>query len=308
VLASDGVPSMAREGVSTPTDLEAVQRVFNDVAVVHVSHVRDVMLELRYGDANPAWIEATRPALNSLRAMAEQMELTSLCEALDEFCTGVERNTANRASLDDAQKTDLLRRYQKLIDLIPKAFELDAERDRREPIIVEALLRQVEGVERLTMNKLFSVGLNRLESLIKASADEIAVVAGIRTEVAQRIVDQFQRYKGTGRATVSAPDPQNEKRELANLLITLSLRNDEFNLMSASWSAEATSRKRELRKQREQTFQQIKVALARLGERDLLATLDKLPYDERIAALDKFLSAQPPSRPGVGAREHGART
>jgi hypothetical protein len=37
-------------------------------------------------------------------------------------------------------------------------------------------------------------------------------------------------------------------------------------------------------------FQQIRVALARLGERDQLARLEKLPFGDRIAELDRFLS------------------
>src|SRR5262249_50799690 len=53
-------------GVSTAGDLEAVRKVFNDVAVGHVAQVRDVMLELRFGEADPAWMESTRPALRSL--------------------------------------------------------------------------------------------------------------------------------------------------------------------------------------------------------------------------------------------------
>jgi hypothetical protein len=100
------------------------------------------MLELRYGDAQPSWIESTQPALRSLRAMAQQMDLVDLCQALDEFCVAVDAAVAGRARIDDGGKAELLRRYQQLIELIPQAFELDAERDRREPIIVEALLYQ----------------------------------------------------------------------------------------------------------------------------------------------------------------------
>jgi hypothetical protein len=286
-------PAAATEGVSTPEDLAAVRGIFNEVAVVHVSQVRDVMLELRYGDANPAWLDATRPALQSLRAMAKQMELDELCVALDEFCAAVESTVANRATLTEDAKVELLRRYQRLIDLIPQAFELDAERDRREPVIVESLLFQVEGVERLTVDKLFGVGLNRLDALINAKADEIEVVAGIKPALAAAIVAQFQAYRGSGKATVSAPDPGSERQELADLLIALSLQNDDFNRASSAWDDAAVARKRELRKQRDQTFNKIKVAMARLGERDQLARLEKMPFDERITALDRYLSAQP---------------
>jgi len=283
-------------GVSTVEDLAEVRRVFNEVAAVHVSQVRDVMLELRYGEAQPSWIESTQPALRSLRAMASQMELTDLCEALDDFCVAVNGAVDGRARIDDAGKAELLRRYERLIELIPHAFELDAERDRREPLIVEALLLQIEGVERRTIEKLFAVGLHRLDALMRATADEITVVAGLRAELADSIVEQLKTYRVGASASLSAPDPLAERRQLGDLLIMLSVANDEHSHAGNQWTAEARARKRDARKQRDQTFQRIKVALARLGERDFLARLEKLPFDERIATLDRYLSAAVPVR------------
>jgi hypothetical protein len=296
---SSGVPSQPGDGVSTAQDLAEVRRVFNDVAVIHVAQVRDVMLELRYGDAAPSWIESTQPALRSLRTMAAQMELTDLCQALDDFCVAVDGAVGGRARIDDAGKAELLRRYERLIEMIPQAFELDAERDRREPIIVEALLYQIEGVEKRTIEKLFGVGLHRLDALMRASADEIEVVAGVRGELALAIVEKFRTYR-VGASALSAPDPLAERRQLGDLLIMLSVQNDEYSHASTQWTDEARGRKQEARKQREQIFQRIKVALARLGEREQLARLEKLPYDERISTLDRYLSAAVPARSQPG--------
>jgi hypothetical protein len=292
LLAAEGKNGKSH-GVSTAADLAEVRRVFEDVAAVHVGQVRDVMLELSYGEADPAWMEATRPALKSLRAMAQQMELAELCGALDDFCTTVESIVANRSRIGDDGKTELLRRYQRLIELIPQAFELDAERDRREPIIVEALLYQVEGVEKPTIEKLFSVGLGKLDALLAANADDVAAVSGIRRELATAIVAQFKTYRATANAAVSAPDAVAERRQLGDLLIVLSLQNDDFHRAADGWTHDDKAKKRELRKAREQTFQRIKVTLARLGEREQLTRLEKLPFDERIAQLDKFLSTPP---------------
>ena len=55
-------------------------------------------------------------------------------------------------------------------------------------------------------------------------------------------------------------------------------------------------RLRELRKQRDHTFNQIKVALARLGDRDQLPQLEKLPFNERIVTLDRYLASLPKLR------------
>ena len=279
-------------GVSTTADLAAVRGVFNDVAAVHMAQVRDVMLELRYGDAEPAWMESTKPALKSLRTMAAQMDLNDLCVALDEFCAAVETAIARRTPID--HKAELLRLYQRLVELIPQAFELDGERDRREPIIIEALLFQIDGVERPIVDKLFSVGLSRFETLIRANVDELVAVSGIRREVATAIVDQLRTYRTGAQAVLSAPDPMTERRQLHDLLIILSLQHDDFCRASSGWTDEARASKRGLRKQREQTYQRIKLSLARLGEREQLASLERLPFGERIATLDRYLSAPRP--------------
>ena len=278
------------DGVSTEHDLATVRKLFEEVAVGHVAQVRDVMLEVRFGAADLRWIEMTKPALQSLRKMAHEMQHRDLATSLDDFCAAVDGAIAARA-IDEPGKAELLQRYQRLVELVPHAFELDAERDRREPIIVEALLGQIDGVERPTIDKLFAVGLDRLAALMEANAEDVAAVSGLRRELATKIVEHFQAYRATASSTVAAPDAQTERRKLADLLIVLSLQNDDFNKAASEWTHDANQRKRTLRKQREQTFQQIRVALARLGEREQLARLDRMTFNDRIATIDRWLSA-----------------
>jgi uncharacterized protein YjbI with pentapeptide repeats len=180
----------------------------------------------------------------------------------------------------DQDKTELLKRYQRLIELIPQAFELDAERDRREPIIVEALLLQIDGVERPTMDKLFAVGLNRLDALTNANAHDIVAVSGIRLR-SRGDRAQFQATR-THEGCGVRRDPAAELRELADLVRSLTTQNDDFSRAASAWDDDARARKRELRKQREQTFQRIKVSLAR-SVRAISCPLEQLPFQERIA-------------------------
>jgi hypothetical protein len=135
---------------------------------------------------------------------------------------------------------------------------------------------------------------------MRASSDEISVVAGLRSEIADAIVEQFQSYRTGATSALSAPDPMAERRQLGDLLIMLSVANDEYTHAATRWSDDAKARKNEARKQREQAFQRIKVALARLGERDQLVRLEKMPFHERIAALDRYLSAAVPARAQPG--------
>jgi len=269
----------AKPGVSTAADLAEVRRTFEQVAAVHVAHVRNIMLELRFGEADVVWLEAARPALQSVRKMAAQMELASLVAALDAFCAALDARVAGRA-LDAAGKSELLRTYQRLVELVPQAFELDAEHDRREPIIVEALLYQVDGV-----------GLAKLDALLVANAVDLAAVTGFRPELASAIVARFAIYRAAGGA-LSAVDVQSERKQLHDLVIVLSLQNDNFRRAAAGWKDADKAKKRELRKEREHTFQQIKVVLARLGEREHVQRLDRLPFDDRVAMLDNLISTQ----------------
>jgi hypothetical protein len=280
------------QGVSSAEDLESVRKVFHEVSVTHVAQVRDVMLECRFGTADTGWLASTKPALRSLHAMALQIELTDLCAALDQFCAKIDALVAKGSQLGDEDKAELLQRYQRLIELIPQAFELDAERDRREPVIVEALLLQIDGVERITIDKLFAVGLNRLDALTSAKADEVEVVAGIRPALAAAIVEQFRLYRERTNAAVSVRDPAAERRELAQLLAALSQQNTEFVVAESGWDDDARTRKKTLRKQREHTFQRIKVALARLGAREQLSRLEKLSFRERIENLERYLQTE----------------
>jgi hypothetical protein len=283
--------SAAQKPVRTSSeDLAAARHLFNDLAAVHVAHVRNVMLELRHGEISPALVESSLPALRSLRGMAAQMELVELCAALDEFCEAVRSVVAaSPARVSDQPKDKLLERYTKLIALIPQAFDLDAEHDRREPIIVQSLLEQVEGVEKLTVEKLFAVGLSRLDALLSASAEEMAMVAGIRREIAECIVARLRVYRLNASATIAAPDLALALRELRELLAQLAQQQKDFERASAGWTDEHRQRKQRSRREREQTYQRVRVVLARLGERDRIDRLERLSFQERIQDVEAYV-------------------
>jgi len=80
--AANGAGTPTTSGVSSQADLAAVRGVFDEIAAVHVTQVRNVMLELRFGDVECSWVESSRPALTSLRTMAARMELADLTAAL----------------------------------------------------------------------------------------------------------------------------------------------------------------------------------------------------------------------------------
>jgi hypothetical protein len=279
------------EGVSTAGDRAQIQQVFDEIAAVHVDQVRNVMLELQIEDVVCSWIESSKPALTSLRAMAGQMDLEDLCAALDGFCEAIDEAIASGQSrVSGERKAELLRRYQRLIDLIPSAFALEGERDRREPIIVESLLRQVPGVEKITIDKLFAVGLDRLAPLMSANAGDVAATSGIPLEVAARVTERFRAYRSAAPTAVAAHDTVAERRQLERLIAELKACHHDYERASAGWSAADRESKREARRRREEAFLQVRVALARLGETGRLESIEKRPFGQRIAEVERYIN------------------
>jgi hypothetical protein len=277
-------------GGSFAADLASARELFNDLTAVHVAHVRNVMLELRRSEVSPSLVESSLPALRSLRGMAGQMGLDELCTALDEFCGEVKSVVdGSPARANDLSKDRLLQRYTRLIELIPQAFDLDAEYDRREPIIVEGLLLQVDGVEKLTVEKLFAVGLSRLDALLAASAEEMAAVAGIRREIAECIVARLRVYRLNAAATIAAADLSSALGELGELMRLLSEHHRDYERAAIGWTEDCRQRKQRSRKEREQTYQKVRVVLARLGERDRIDRLERLSFQERILDVDAYI-------------------
>jgi hypothetical protein len=280
-----------RDGVSTPEDLAAARRVFDEVARTYMGQLRNLMLEVKWGEARSEWLELCEPALRSLRRMAEAMTMADLCQALDTFQKSLEElKKRPRRLIADADKTALLQAYAPLVSAMPDAFELEAERNRREPIIVECLLRQVPDVERVTIDKLYAAGLTSLAVIQQARADEIAATTAIAVEVATRIVALFATYRQQSGAGMAAPAPADEQKTLSTLLEKLRDEQRGFEEAAAAWSREALGRKKELRRGRTSTLLKMQVALARLGEIDLLATLEKLPFRRKIERIEGYLN------------------
>jgi hypothetical protein len=227
--------------------------------------------------------------VQALRDAADRSGKHEAKQALDMFAAAIE-SAVDAGPLGETTRVMLLARYQRLVDLAPAAFELDVESARREKIIIEALLQQIEGVERPTIDRLRAAGLDNLERLMMSTPESLEE-AGIRRDLADAIVDQLRSFRASVDAAVAAREPVVEKHRLGNLLIMLSLQNDGYAHASMEWTEDARERKRRLRKERDQTFLQIKVMLARLGERAQLAELEPLPFSERIARIDQYLSA-----------------
>ena len=255
------------------------------------------MLEVHWGEAQVRWVNLARPALQALRANTSEMtselpagaEATDLAAPLAELAAAFDRATRSTATvLNETSRKGLLDAYKPLAERMPEAFAIEAEVQRREPLIVESLLAQVDGLEPLHVDRLAAVGLTRLANLLPATADEIATVAGIPEPAAEALVEKVAEWKRSPVVGVTA-DPSIARRPLELLLGRLESHHQSYERAAGGWSEPELSAKRKARRERERAFQALRAALARLGEVDRMAEIDKLPCGRRIEEIGKVL-------------------
>jgi hypothetical protein len=272
------------------TGLSDVRELFEQLAANHMRQVRDFMIDVKWGEARSAWVSVCEPAVASLRRAAEKLELPELSRALDDYHAALEgAGRAPEGVLQGDAKNLLVASYDRLHELMPQAFALDTDRTQREAIIVQALLLQVPDVRKVTIDKLYAAGLATLEVMFAARADDIAATTGIPLKVAERIVEKVQLYRKELMATIPDAARSSERATLASLARELRRQHVEYEQAAASWSDDSVAKKRYLRQARDETLLRVKVLLARLGEVERLAMIDRLPFHKKVESIERFL-------------------
>src|SRR6185503_16454017 len=259
------------------------------------AQLRDLMIEIRGGTALAEWIDLSQPAVASVKGMAEQLEIGELCGALDKLLLALAEARIAGGVVNGQPRANVLDAYFPLMELVPGGLELDAERNRREPVIVHSLLRQIPGVEKVTIDKLVAASLISIATLADARPDELSAVTGVSDEIAERLVERFRAYRAEA-GVVASPDPSAEHRSLAALLERLRQQNAAFDDASQKWSADAKEQKRRFRLERAETLLRIHVSLARLGQVDRLIELDRLSFKRKADFIDSYLQGARASR------------
>lgn len=271
-------------------DLTPVRELFAELAANHMRHVRDFMIDVKWGEATRDWIDVCVPAVASLERAAHRLDLGELAVGLRAFAAELEvaRGTSER-TLRGATKDRLLDSYGQLVAILPQAFALDRDKSQREAVIVQSLLLSIPDVRKVTIDKLHEAGLTSLQVLFGARAQEIAQVAGIPEPLAARIVERFQQY----RRELQNASPQDaraaERERLAALTAALKEQHEGYEAAARGWSDQAKSKKRDLFRAREETWLAISLLLARFGEVERLHGIEKVPFAVRIAQLTDYL-------------------
>lgn len=271
-------------------DLGPVRELFSELAANHMRHVRDFMIDVKWGEVTRDWINICIPPVRTLRRAAERLELAELEVALGRLAVELEKSNATGGQmLDGTEKQRLLEAYSALVDIMPQAFALDRDKTQREAVIVQALLLQIPDVRKVTIDKLHSAGLTSLTVLFEANANDIAHVSGIPLEVATRIVERVDAYRNELKASSPTDARAAERERLAHLAKELRRHHEGYEKAADGWGADAKKLKREHFLGREEAWLEISVLLARFGEVDRLQGIEKVPFAQRIAQLSDYL-------------------
>jgi len=291
VDSANGTRRSMRPSASPPpsTSIAELRELFGSLAANHMQQVRDFMIGVRWGEAPRDWIPICEPAVGSLLRAAKEMDLADLATALESYGEALRRAAdATGTTIAGATRDGLIASYGKLSDLMPEAFGLDGERGRREAIIVHALLQQVPEVRKITIDKIYAAGLASLDNLFLAKPDEIAATTGMSESLAERIVEKVQRYRQEIASLTDATRAA-ERNHLAKLARELRELHEQFESIASAWSDDGHAKKKHLRHARAVALLQVKVLLARLGEVDRLAQLERLPFERKIEQLEGYL-------------------
>lgn len=287
--------SAARGGSTTGRagsdfDSAEVRTLFGQIAVAHARPVRDFMVEIKLGEPPKSWIGFCRPAVKSLERSARGMELVPLAEALESFMTALE--------LAEEQSQDLIREqarqmlidaYSDLIARMPEAFGLESESNRREGVIVHALLEQVPGLHALGRDRLYEAGMTSLVLYFVAKSKDLVETARLDPGVADRVVERFVGYRRETSDLLPDNGRAIELSRLEALADILERTGASYEEASSSWGAGSSAWRKELRRARADASAQVRLLLARLGELELCAATDALTTTAKVAALRSFI-------------------
>jgi ElaB/YqjD/DUF883 family membrane-anchored ribosome-binding protein len=267
------------------SSISEIRELFSALAVTHMRQVRDFMIAVRWGEAHREWAAICEPAVRSLVRAAHEMDMDALRAALTTYADALRAAASSTdPMLGGSARDELMLAYQQVTEQMPEVFALDGERDRRETIIVHALLQQVPEVRKLAIDRMYAAGLTSLETLFLAKADDIAATTGIGEALASLIVAKFQQYRAESAALVD-PSRAAECERIGELAAELRTVHEEFETLASAWGEEAHAGKRSARRQRAELLLKIKVLLARVGEVDRIAALEHLEAFVREARL-----------------------
>ncbi len=269
-------------------DIAMARSLFDAMVVEHARPIRDFMIEVRLGEPLRAWVEFAMPALRVIVRSSQGMGITDFVAKLEAYLQALELAQRGTDRLIRGElRQAIIDTYSDLTAFMPAAFALEQEANRREAIIVHALLQQVPGLQKVGTDRVYGAGLTSLALFYVARPSDIAELTGLPVDVANSIVVRFKEYR---KKTESLSPAGNRAAELglleggANELDELAREYD-----GLGHGDKADARRRELRRKRSELMVEIGLLLARLGEVEFLRTVEKMPFGARADQLRRFV-------------------
>jgi hypothetical protein len=191
-----------------------------------------------------------------------------------------------------AIREEILGRYARLQEVAPEAFDLTAVRDRKEPIIIDSLLEQTDGVTRQCIHRLYAAGVNRLGAYYQATVDELSSASGVGRETCEKILARFSEYRRRRAEASPGEDGTADRARLASVMQDLQRADEQFRDVDEDTQR---SRRRALRGERQALVREVDIVLAQLGELDLIEKLRRFPVERKIQRIQRYLR-QPRSK------------
>jgi uncharacterized protein (DUF2164 family) len=290
-MASIGPTPVAAPGsvVVDAVTKEENAALFREMAVGFARPLRDFMMELALGSTTKQWLEIGKRPVENLLKGARELELSDVVAALGDFdgrLDEAQRSPGSRVTGTERER--LLSSYEGLVRVLPAAFDMKGERNRREPIVVHQLLLQVPGVHKIAIDKLYAAGLASLDGLCRSSADDLMGLARIERDGAEAIVRRFQTYLRERAEQALEKGELQAKQKLRVIVDKLGKAQQEFQRAEADDDRE---RKRRARNERRSRALEMNVLLAQLGEVDLVAELERSATDRRIERVRGYIDS-----------------
>jgi hypothetical protein len=269
---------------------DALKELFAQIASSYVGPITDFVGRLRVGPATSGFVDLCLPAVNSLERASASMGYANIQTALAEFAGLLEEVRSSARVVDGDDRARVIASYQRLAELLPSTFPVVAPdpNAESESIILNSLLKQIKGVGRVTIARLFAAGLVSLDAYYVAEPGDLAAASGLRPSLAATICERFRIYREVSEL---AADSDIVVRRLESLVEDLRAAQFEYKKATLEeWYTHEPSRaKAKARRARQQCMWKINVALAELGELEFLNSVKDEIYDKRIERLQSLL-------------------
>lgn len=278
----------ARHGLESGAQVEEVRLLFSQICEGHVQPLLDFVCDLQAGRAVDHTVRDVRAAARTLLRMATGVGMHALARALSTFVSELEVFDDPTSGVPLAVRTqNLVAAYHHLRGELPDVFSAPASRDDRELLVVGALFSQLPAIGGVAIDKLFSAGLGKIRVLASAHPEELAVVTGLTVTAAQAVVERFAAHRDE---LDRDPASFTNGARLAHWVRELGTVTDAYEEARASWSERSRIDRRVLRKLRTDAFAEVTIALVYMGQLELVYGLTRLPFVEKVRALEAHLT------------------